>query len=114
MKNWGSKENRIVVVGTERGKIFSTLQLLGISRSFVYRAVKLSGDTGGIEDSPRSIRTPKTIKSEAMACSTRHPKVKSLKRALNRAVATFSAGAAIDVWPNQLKACISFNSNHFE
>ena len=70
---WGDIENRIVVIGLkkcgmETGDIFRTLQPLGVSRSFVYRAVKLFGDTGGVADRPRSgrprcVRTPRAVKA---------------------------------------------------
>lgn len=70
---WGDIENRIVVVGLlkcnmEKGDIFRTLRPLGITRNFVYRAVKLFGDTGGVRDRqrsgrPRTVRTPKAIKA---------------------------------------------------
>lgn len=70
---WGDIENRIVVIGLkkcgmETGDIYRTLQPLGVSRSFVYRAVKLFGDTGGVADRPRSgrprsVRTPRAVKA---------------------------------------------------
>lgn len=70
---WGDKENRIAVValkkcGYERGDIFRMLRPLGISRSFVYRAVKLFEDTDGVRDRqrsgrPRTTRTPQAIKA---------------------------------------------------
>lgn len=68
---WGDKQNRIAVValhkcGFEKSDIFKTLKPLGISRMFVYRAVKLFIETGGVDDRsrpgrPRSIRTPEVI-----------------------------------------------------
>lgn len=71
--DWGDKENRVAVIalhkcGFEKSAIFKTLQPLGISRMFVYRAVKLFEETGGIDDRPRSgrprtVRTPQAIKA---------------------------------------------------
>lgn len=70
---WGDVENRIAVIalhkcGYERGDIFKMLQPLQISRMFVYRAVKLFEDTGGVRDRqrsgrPRVVRTPQAIKA---------------------------------------------------
>lgn len=54
---------------------------------------------------------------EGMACSTRHPNIDSLKRALVRAVAKFPMDvvrAAIDEWPNRLHSCWKANGGHFE
>lgn len=68
---WGDKENRIAVValykcGYQKSDIFKTLKPLGISRMFVYRAVKLFDETGGVDDRsrsgrPRTVRTPEVI-----------------------------------------------------
>lgn len=70
---WTDKENRIAVIalykcGMEKKKILSTLQPLEISRSFVYRAIKLFTETGDVNDRhrsgrPRSVRTPQVIKA---------------------------------------------------
>lgn len=54
---------------------------------------------------------------EAMACSTRHPNIESLKRALIRAVDNFPMDvvrAAIDDWPDRLRSCWKANGGHFE
>lgn len=54
---------------------------------------------------------------EGMACSTRHPNIESLKRALVRAVENFpmhEVRLAIDDWPNRLRSCWKSNGGHFE
>lgn len=70
---WTDKENRVAVIALhkckiERGEIFRLLKPLGITRRFVYRAVKLFEDTGDVKDRqrsgrPRTVRTPETIKA---------------------------------------------------
>lgn len=67
--DWGSNENRIVVIGLkqcgmERGDIFRMLQPLGVTRIFLYRTVKLFEDTGGIIDRPKSGR-PRVVRAPA-------------------------------------------------
>lgn len=54
---------------------------------------------------------------EAMACSTRHANIESLKRALVRAVDNFpmhEVRTAIDEWPDRLRQCWKANGGHFE
>ena len=58
---WTDKENCIAVIalhkcGIERARIFEILKPLNNTRVFVYHAVKLLLDTGGVSDCKRSSR----------------------------------------------------------
>lgn len=54
---------------------------------------------------------------EGIVCKKRHPTISSLKRSLLAAVADFpmeTMRAAIDEWPERLRACVSAKGGHFE
>lgn len=54
---------------------------------------------------------------EGIVCKKRHPTIQSLKNALVAAVADFpleTLRAAIDEWPERLRACVRAKGSHFE
>lgn len=54
---------------------------------------------------------------ESMTCSRRHTNIESLKKSLVEAVTNFpmyEVCAAIDAWPDRLKACVNAKGDYFE